>query len=85
MKYKVCSIDQVKTVRQNASMIAILEQFVNEGVQCAVIDDYPHKSANTLATSLRKAALRERLYHVKILVRKDKVYMVNELISKKND
>ena len=82
MKFKACDITTVeaKAYGKYVAVRDFLYDFVASGLQCAVVDEYPHKHANSCSTSLRKAALRERLYHIKVVVRKSKVYLINELI-----
>lgn len=63
--------------------VKLLNEFVNSGLACATVEDFDQRDAYVCAASLRKTALRERLYSVKIICRKDKVYLINELIANK--
>ena len=84
MKFKEYDICQVEAQAYNRpKLVKFLHEFVDSGVQCAVVEDYEQKNAYICACSLRKAALKERLYHVKITVRKDNVYLINTLLVDK--
>lgn len=70
---------------KRTSNVKLLNDFVNSGLACATVEDFDQRNAHICAASLRKTALRERLYSIKVMSRKGKVYLINELIANKKD
>ena len=68
---------------KRTSNVRLLNEFVNSGLACATVEDFDQANANSCAASLKMTALRERLYSVKVIVRKDKVYLINEIVANK--
>lgn len=56
---------------------ALLFEFVNSGMDCAEVEDYPHKSAKICQSNLRTCAKRLGLQNsVRVVIRKDSVFLV---------
>lgn len=56
---------------------AILEEFVNSGVECVEIVNFPYRSAKYGQASLMKTV--ERLgYRVLVTTRKDRLFLIKE-------
>ena len=84
MRFEAYDINLVEAKGYKRSPnVRLLNEFVNSGLVCATVEDFEQRDANVCATSLRKTALRERLYSVKVIVRKGKVYLINEIIANK--
>ena len=58
-----------------------LNEFSQSGIRCAKLDSYPHKSAYCCAGSFRTAIKRYKRTHIKVMVRKPDVYLINTLID----
>ena len=71
-------VEKIENFRgfKKTSNYKILEEFINSGMKCAVIDDYPHKNANCCVSCLRASVTRFGMLNIGIIKRKDKVYLV---------
>lgn len=84
MRFEAYDINLVEAKGYKRSHnVRLLNEFVNSGLACATVEDFEHRDANVCACSLRKTVLRERLYSIKVIVRKGKVYLINEIIANK--
>ena len=75
LPYDVEKIENFKAYRKTSNY-KILEEFTNSGLKCAVIEDYPHKTANICANSLRVSIARFGMLGIGVIKRKDKVYLI---------
>ena len=71
-------VEKIENFRgfKKTSNYKILEEFINSGMKCAVIDDYPHKNAACCVNCLRTSINRFGMLNIGIIKRKDKVYLV---------
>lgn len=58
-----------------------LNAFQESGLKCAQVTEYTHKNAASCACALRQGIKRFNRYHIKVMVRKDRVYLVNTLMN----
>lgn len=56
----------------------ILQDFIDSGLDCVKIEDYPHKSASVCCGVLRKSAERFHMNNIEILYRGEDVYLVRK-------
>lgn len=55
---------------------AILKEFVESGLKCVKVDNYPHKSARSFATSFWKSARTFGYDNVVVKTKGDEVFMI---------
>lgn len=58
-----------------------LNDFAECGYRCAKLDSYPHKTAVSCASAFRVAIKRYNRPHIKVMIRKNDVYLINTLID----
>jgi hypothetical protein len=58
-----------------------LNAFSQSGMRCVKLNSYPHKTANICASAFRAAIKRYKRHHIKVMVRKNDVYLINTLID----
>lgn len=58
------------------SNLKILEEFLDSGLDCAKLEDYPHKNAYSCSASLRKSIQRFGMKGITIMVRKNDVFLI---------
>lgn len=67
-------------IRKNADLIELLARIVESGNPCVEIKDYPHKNANSCRNALQKRIREGRLTHLKLVVRGNRVFVINTLL-----
>jgi hypothetical protein len=84
MKFVEYDIEQVALHRyKKTDNMKLLDEFSESGLACAKVEEYTQRDAHICAASLRKTALHAHMSHIKVIVRKGEVYMINELIVNK--
>lgn len=58
--------------------LEIIDAFIKTGYAYAYIKDFPHKNANSAATSLNRSAKNFGYTHIKFVSRGDVVYVMNK-------
>lgn len=69
-------------IRKNADLKELLARIVDSGNPCVEIKDYPHKTANGCCNALRKRIKEDRLNHLKLVMRGDRIFVINTLLTK---
>lgn len=57
---------------------AIIKEFINSDYDCARVDNYPQRNANTCANSLREAVKRYHYNNIIVTVRKGEVFLIKK-------
>lgn len=57
---------------------SILEEFIANGARCCEVENYPHKSAQICATTLKHSAERYGYYQIKVIRRGERVFLILE-------
>lgn len=84
MKLIPCDKKAIATVKEvRTDNFKLLWDFVESGEACAQVEGYPHKSANSCATSLRTAIRNYKLVTIAVVVRRGNVYLIKKDIEKK--
>ena len=68
--------------RMNSDIYAMLQEFVASGHECVKLEGWKHKSASACAMSLRASIKRYRLFHIKVTVRGNDVYLIKSFENK---
>ena len=63
-----------KLVRRGDNIVTI-QAFLDSGLDCARIIDYPHKDTKSCASALRAAVLRTPFPNVRVIQRGNDVYL----------
>jgi hypothetical protein len=67
---------------KRTSNMRILDEFIEMGVPAVRLEGFTQGSAYSCSASLRKTITRNRMGgHIKVLVRKGEVYLINELVK----
>ena len=77
----VSETEIIKSYSERTDVFETLNAFQESGLKCVKITEYTHKNANSCATALRVGIKRFNRYHIKVMVRKDNVYLVNTLLD----
>lgn len=56
--------------------LAVIEKFIESGLDCAEIKDYTHKSATSFQTSFYSTIRRFKINTVKVVIRKERVFLI---------
>ena len=85
MKLIPCDKKAIATVKEvRSDNFKLLWDFVESGEVCAQVEGYPHKTANSCASSLRTAVKNYKLNTVAVVVRRGNVYLIkNDIEIKK--
>ena len=73
--YDVEKIESANAFKKTSNL-KILEEFTNSGMKCAILEDYPHKNANSCVSCLRASISRFRMRGLGVIKRGEKVYLV---------
>lgn len=75
--YEKNNIQNVHVVYRAGRNMRMLQEFIDSGLDCVKIEDYPHKSAmicqQNLTVSVTRLGMRKS---VKVLRRKDEVFLI---------
>jgi hypothetical protein len=63
---------------KKSSNYELLKEFMDSGLKCAELEDFPHSSAAACMSSLRGSIKRYRLFNVRVLTRKGHVFLVRD-------
>lgn len=84
MKLIPTSKNAIATVRNvRSDNFKLLSEFAESGMDCAKVEGYPHKNAESCAVSLRRAISTYRMYTIGVTVRNGNVYLIRNSIGEK--
>ena len=76
MKLVPCDEKATVMVRNiRADIFKLLWDFAESGVDCAMVEGFPHKNATICAASLRAAIKKYRMSSINASARKENVYL----------
>ena len=75
-----CEISEIK--RGYTDLEAILKDFMEGDADCVEVKNYKHKSATVCRECLYRSAKRKYKGQIKIIQRKDKIYLVKTIAIK---
>lgn len=83
MRLKKYNIKKVnKDIHTKTRNLMCIEEFVESGMDCAMVEDYPHKNAKSCAAALQNTI---RIFHVsgiRAIERKGNVFLVRDISRK---
>lgn len=75
MKMVPYNKDELKYLKPGHNQKLLLE-FAESGLDCVKLEGYPQKNAKTCQSNLSTAAVRLGLRHIKVVVRKENVFLL---------
>lgn len=77
---KLIPVDRASVQKQYATTknLAVLEEFVKSGMDCARVDDIDESKAYQIASSLRNSAKRFGIKTVRVSTINNRVYLLRE-------
>lgn len=79
MKLIPCDEKAIATVKNvRSDNFKLLMDFAERGIECAKVEGYPHKNADSCAVALRIAIKKYRLFTIGVVVRKEDVYLIRK-------
>lgn len=79
MKLVAYDVKKVACNYKRTSILEILEEFRDSDMECAKVEDFPHKNAHSCASSLNQGIKRFRMPCVRAFVRNGEVFLIKEL------
>ena len=79
-KYDVNKLGELSG-RRKANLFEILYEFCSSGMDCAKVEDYPHKNAKSCQSCLIGSAKRFG-FNVKVVTRGDDVFLLKKVGKK---
>lgn len=70
---------QTKQERRNSDNYKILMEFVDGGLTCVRIENYPQKNVASCVNSFRQSIKRYRLDHVIVMQRGGEIFLINRI------
>ena len=61
----------------------IINEFANSGLACVKLDGWTHRNATYCANSLRHTIKTLHMEHIKAVVRKNEVYLIDTIVMMK--
>lgn len=77
---KLVSIENVPGYYKSTGNKQIIDEFIESGMQCAEVEDYPQKKATYCVSSLSQTIKRYRVFNVRAIQRKDRVFLIRDEI-----
>ena len=65
---------------KNTGNYEIVKEFMDSGMKCAEIEDFPQKDAKTCVQCIRGTIKRYRLFNVRATVRDNRVFLIRDEI-----
>lgn len=78
MTLKPCNVSEVGDLYKKTRNYETLMEFKESGLACAQLEKYPHKDAKSCQSTLLNSIRLFKLVGIKVRVRGQKVYLVNE-------
>lgn len=78
MKLVKCDMNEVKGYYKKTRNQEILEEFVESGLECAKVEEWTNKTANSCANSINYSIKRFGYNNIKAFVRNGIVYLIKE-------
>lgn len=60
----------------------LLQEFENSNEPCMEVVEYTHKHAKSCHWSLSSSVRRFKMFHIHVVIRKGRVYLINTLLTK---
>lgn len=77
MKLIPCDIKSINSrLYKYTDNMKVIMEFVNSGIDCAKVENYPHIRPYSCANALNRCAERMNMPQIKAIVRKKAVYLV---------
>lgn len=73
---KLVPYDAKKITGGKSDNYSLINEFIDSGWECAKIEDYSQKDANSCATALNSSIKRYKRFTIKAVVRKGDVYLI---------
>lgn len=67
-----------KNAYKKSDNLLLLEEFRDSGMKCAKVEGFTQKTAGYCATSLNASIKRYKMFNIRAMTRKGKVYLVRE-------
>lgn len=84
MYFVECSEDAIETKKEpnrKQPLTKIIYAFIGTGFKCARLEDMNYKNIDTAYKSFVNTIWKEKLSHIKVIMRNDNLYLVNTLIK----
>ena len=79
MYFVPCKLSGVKMKGERTDIRKLLEQIERSGNACVELKDYTHVSAKSCQNSLSNRIVKDRLTHLKVVTRGERVFVINML------
>lgn len=83
MKFKACDVSEIGKVSYDryCCNLDLIDKFVESGLKCVELEDYPHKTPQSCRESFYLSIKRSSHSRIKVTQRGKRVFLINTAID----